>query len=51
MALKPAMEKAIVSLCKALAQVMDAHWRSYDRESSDLMAALAAYVAKHGDRP
>jgi hypothetical protein len=41
------MEKAIVTLCKALAQVLSAYYKSYDRETSDLMRALAEWVRKN----
>lgn len=41
------MSSAIVTLCKALAQVIESHFGSYDRETSDLMRALAAFVEKY----
>ena len=41
------MNNAIISLCKALGQILSAHYAVYDRETSDLMAALAAYVQKN----
>ena len=41
------MTKATVTLCKALAQILSAHWGEFDRETSDLMSALAAYVTKY----
>jgi hypothetical protein len=44
------MTKAIVSLCKALGQLLAAHYNSFDRETSDLMGALAAYVEKNGQK-
>ena len=42
------MKAAIVTLCRALGQVLDAYYNSDDRETSELMSALAAYVSKHG---
>lgn len=41
------MTAAIVTLCKALAQILDAHYMSFDRETSELMGALARYVEKN----
>lgn len=41
------MEKAIVTLCKALAHIINAHYRHYDRETSDLVRALAEWVRKN----
>jgi hypothetical protein len=41
------MKAAIVSLCRALGQILDAHYKSFDRETSDLIRSLAAYVEKH----
>jgi hypothetical protein len=41
------MLKALVSAAKALGQLLDAYYNSYDRETSDLMRALAAWVEKN----
>jgi len=41
------MSKALVSMAKAFGQLLDAHFGSYDRETSELMQALAAWVEKH----
>jgi hypothetical protein len=38
------MTQAIVALCKALGQLLNAHFASFDRETSELMRALAAWV-------
>lgn len=42
------MKQAIVTLAKALGQVLDSYYSSFDRETSDLMAALANWVAANG---
>lgn len=41
------MKSAIVTLCRGLGQMLDAFYNSYDRETSDLMSALAAWVEKN----
>ena len=41
------MKNAIVHLCRALAQVLDAYYDNFDRETSDLLNALAAWVEKN----
>ncbi len=41
------MTAALVNMCKALGQLLGAHFRSFDRETSDLMNALAAWVEKY----
>lgn len=41
------MVKALVLLCKALAQAIDATYNSYDRSTGDLMQALADFVRDH----
>ena len=38
------MEKAIVTMCKALAQIIAAHYVTTDRSTSRLLLALADYV-------
>lgn len=43
------MKKAIATLCKALAQILDAYYAEYDRETSALMTALADWVTKNHD--
>lgn len=35
---------ALVTLCKALAQALDAYYNSYDRETGELMRALVAWI-------
>lgn len=42
------MQLTIVNFCKQLAGLLDMHHKSYDRETSDLMRSLAAYVNKRG---
>jgi len=42
------MNAAIATLAKALGQVLDAHFHTFDRETSDLLNALAAWVEKYG---
>jgi hypothetical protein len=41
------MLKALVASAKALGQLLDAYYPSFDRETSDLMRALAAWVEKN----
>ena len=41
------MKAAIVTLAKALAQILAAYYGISDREASDLMRALAAWVEKN----
>ena len=41
------MKNAIVHLCRALAQVLNSYYNNFDRETSDLMNALAAWVEKN----
>lgn len=41
------MKAALVTLCRGLAQALDAYYNSYDRETSDLLGALAAWVEKN----
>jgi hypothetical protein len=43
------VKAALVTLAKALGQLLDAYYVSYDRETSELMAALAAWVAKNDE--
>jgi hypothetical protein len=38
------MKSALVAMAKAFAQMLDAYYASYDRETSDLMRALADWV-------
>lgn len=38
------MNKAIITLCRALAQVIAAHYHTFDGPTSDLMVALKHYV-------
>jgi hypothetical protein len=42
------MNIAIVNLCKALGQLLNSYFNTFDRETSDLMQALAAFVEKYG---
>ncbi len=44
------MKIALITLCKALGQALTAYHLLFDRETSDLMAALAAYVEKNQER-
>lgn len=41
------MNKALVNMAKAFAQLIAAHFNSYDRETGDLMRSLAAWVEKY----
>lgn len=41
------MKTAILHLCKGLAQVITEYYANWDRETIDLMRALAAWVEKH----
>jgi hypothetical protein len=41
------MSNALVNMAKAFGQLLDAHFGSFDRETSDLLNALAAWVEKH----
>lgn len=43
------MKNAIVTMCKGLGQVLAAYHATYDRETSDLLSALAAWVTKNQD--
>lgn len=38
---------AIVTTARGLAQLLDAYYPTFDRETSDLMSALAAWVEKN----
>lgn len=42
------VNQAIVHLCKALARLLRASTAEFDRETSDLMRSLAAFVEKNG---
>lgn len=42
------MKGAILTLCKGLGQLLAAYYISLDRETSDLMRSLAAWVEKNG---
>lgn len=41
------MSNALVNMAKAFGQLLNAHFGSFDRETSELMGALAAWVDKH----
>lgn len=41
------MQAALVNMAKAFAQLLDAYFNSWDRETSDLMRSLAAWVEKN----
>lgn len=42
------MRKALVNMAKAFGQLLDAHYSTaFDRETSDLLNALAAWVEKN----
>lgn len=38
----------IVATAKGLGQLIDLHFASYDRETGNLMGALAAFIERHG---
>jgi hypothetical protein len=42
------MKKALVTMAKAFAQLLDAYYLNYDREISALMVALADWVRANG---
>ncbi len=44
------MTKALVNMAKAFGQLLDAHYKSFDRETSELLNALAAWVEKNGGK-
>lgn len=41
------MTQVIVNMAKAFGQLLDHHYLSFDRETSDLINALAAWVDKN----
>lgn len=41
------MKAALVTMAKAFGQLLNAHYASFDRETSDLLNALAAWVEKN----
>lgn len=44
------MTNALVKMAQAFGQLIDAHYNSFDRETSDLLNALAAWVDKNKNK-
>lgn len=41
------MKSALVSMAKAFGQLLNAYYADFDRETSELMRALASWVEKN----
>lgn len=41
------MKQAMVSLVRGLGQLLNAYYADYDRETSDLLRDIAAWLDKH----
>jgi len=41
------MTKALVNMAKAFGQLLDNHFNSFDRETAELLTALANWVDKY----
>jgi hypothetical protein len=43
-------QEALVAGVRAIGQLVNAHFESFDRETSDLLSAIAGWLQKHDKR-
>lgn len=44
------MKNALVNMAKAFGQMLDAHYMTFDRETNELITALANWVEKNSPK-